>query len=290
MVFDPFDAYWLKRSVADMKGDLGDFDSCCAQAVEQLGSEVQPRGRSRYCAAFAREHSLISLGVETIFFVPFDVRRKRRAADTIDDFVEVARRFEAHYAAAAFAPLDHFSGELAACELDSPARRQSSSRLDQGFPNQRFDAAHEKDFDAPSEYRFASRSHAQPPADKPCRKDSSVVQHQQVSGAKVIRQLCEYRIDKLAARAIDHHQPRAIASRRGFLSDQVFGKIVMEIGNKHRLALDRRHLTARLVEPFRGLKQMIAMQQCGELRAEKHYDARQIYPGQQCHGRAYRAV
>jgi hypothetical protein len=121
VVLDSLDSHWLKRPVADVKSDLRDFDAATPQAVEQFRSEMQTCGWSGDGAPFARKYRLISLGVEAVFFVALDVRRKRRPADAIDDFVEVACCFKAHDTAAAFAPLEYFSGELAPGELNSRA-------------------------------------------------------------------------------------------------------------------------------------------------------------------------
>src|SRR2546427_20314 len=135
-------------------------------------------------ATFAREHSLIALGVEAVFFVALDVRRQRRAADAIDDFVKVTRGFKSNHSAAVLAPFDHFSSEFAPGEFNSRARQQGSAGSNQRFPYQRFLAAHKKDLDAPAQHRIASRRYPNAPANKPRWKDSRVVEDKQVARAK----------------------------------------------------------------------------------------------------------
>ena len=44
VIFDAVDADRLKSSQADMKRDLGGYNSALADAVENLGSEVQAGG------------------------------------------------------------------------------------------------------------------------------------------------------------------------------------------------------------------------------------------------------
>jgi hypothetical protein len=121
MIFDSLDSHRLKRSVTDVQGDLSDFDAAIADAIQQLRGEVQAGGRGRHGATLAGENGLIPLGIQAVFFISLDIRRQRRAADPIDDFVKVARCFEAHYTPAPFAPLDHFSCKLAAGELNAGA-------------------------------------------------------------------------------------------------------------------------------------------------------------------------
>src|SRR2546425_10311641 len=116
MVFDSVYSHRLKRAVTNMQSDFGDFDSTRAQAVKQFGSEMQSRGRRRNRAALASENGLIAFCVKAIFFIAFDVRRKRRPSDSINDFVEISGSFETHHATPEVAPLDHLSGELAAGE------------------------------------------------------------------------------------------------------------------------------------------------------------------------------
>jgi len=233
MVFDSVYSHRLKRAVTNMQSDLGDFDSTRAQAVKQLGSEMQSRSRRRNRAPLARKDGLIAFGVKAVFFIAFDVRRKRSAADTIYDLVEVSFSFETDHAAAEITPFDHLSGELAACELDSRAWQQRFARLYQRFPNQRLDATHEKNFDAPTKHRLAAHSLPDSSSDQPCRKDSRVVENEQVAGIEVIGQLRKHRIDKRTGCAIDDHQPRHISSLGGLLRDKALWKLVIKFRDKH---------------------------------------------------------
>jgi hypothetical protein len=233
MIFDSLDSHRLKRPVTDVQGDLDDFDAAIAEAIQQLRGEVQASGRGRYCATFAREDGLIPLGIQSVFFVSFDIRRQRGAADPIYDFVEVARCLEADDSAPPFAPLDHFSRKLASGELNAGTRHQRSSRLYKCFPYEWFDAADKKDLDAPAEHRLTSRSHPQATAYKPCRKYSSIVQHEQVTRSKMIRQRCENRIREVAACPVNDQQTGTLALSRRLLCDQLFWKNVIKIGDSH---------------------------------------------------------
>jgi hypothetical protein len=89
---------------------------------------------------------LVALCVEPILFVAFDVRRKRRAPDPVDDFIEVAVRFESHYSSAALSPMKHFGSEFASRKLDPRARQQDSTRLNQRLPNERLYTTNQKNF------------------------------------------------------------------------------------------------------------------------------------------------
>jgi hypothetical protein len=187
MVFDSLDSHRLKRPVSNMQRDLSDFDSALAQTVEQLRGEVKTGGGRSYRPSLAGKHGLIALGIQPVFLVPLDVRGKRRAADPIDNFVEVTRYFEANHSAASFAPFDNFSSEFAPRELDACARGQRSAGLHKRLPHKRLDSANKKNFDAPAEHRFASRRPAHSPAYQPCRKHAGVVEHKQVACSEMAR-------------------------------------------------------------------------------------------------------
>jgi hypothetical protein len=206
VVFHPFDSDRLKRTVADVEGDLGGFDAARGASLEKRRREVQTCCGCGDGTPLAREHRLITLGVEAVLFVAFYVWRQRCAANAIDDLVKVAIGFEANHAAARLAPVENFGGEFAPRELDPRAGQQSLPRANKRFPNKRLDSADEKDLYAPAEYRCASGGHADPPADQPGGKDAGVIQNKQITGTEMLGQLCEYRIGELAGCAIDYQQ------------------------------------------------------------------------------------
>src|SRR5690349_19687 len=146
MIFDPFDSYRLKRTVADTQCNLYYFNSALARPIKQLAREVQPRGRRCHCAALAGVHGLIARRIKPVFFVALDVRRQRRAAYAVYYLVEIAINLETNYAAAELAPLNHFCGELAARKFDSRPRQKRFARSNERFPDQRLQAIHKKNF------------------------------------------------------------------------------------------------------------------------------------------------
>jgi hypothetical protein len=204
VVLYPLDSDRLKSAVAHMQGELGGFDAPRGALREKLRSEVQPGGWRCNCSPLAREHRLIALGVQPIFFVALDVRRQRCAADAVDDLVKVAFGFEAYDAPARVAPLENFGSQLASRKLDSRAGKQCSPRPNQRFPYKRFDSADQKDFDTTAKDGRASRGHSQSPTNQPRGKHSSVVKHEQVAIAKMLGQLREDRVRKLARHPIDY--------------------------------------------------------------------------------------
>jgi len=163
--FDSLDSNRLKSAVADVQRDLRDLNAARSQPIEKRGRKVQAGGGRRYRASLASKDSLIAVGVEAIFFIPFDVGRQRRAADAIGDVVEVAVGFEANYPAAEIHPFHDFSGEFSAGELDARARQQRSSRLDQRLPDERLESTYKKHFDVPAQHGIAARSCSDSSAD-----------------------------------------------------------------------------------------------------------------------------
>jgi hypothetical protein len=164
-----------------VQGEFGRFDPARCALIEKLPREVQSGGGRGDGASLAREHSLIALGVEAIFFVSFDVWRQWGPAYAVDDLVKVAVDFEANHSAARLPPVEHFGRKLSTRELDSRAREQRSSRTHQRFPNEWLDSADQKDLDASAGDRLASRSHAKPAPDQPRGKNASVIQNKQIA-------------------------------------------------------------------------------------------------------------
>src|SRR5262245_53906234 len=86
MIFDAFDAHWLKGAVANVQGDLRKVHAPKPQRVDERGWEMQTSSRRRNRPAAPREYGLIPVAILPAIF-SLDVRRQRNVADRIDGLV-----------------------------------------------------------------------------------------------------------------------------------------------------------------------------------------------------------
>jgi len=68
MIFDVLYADGLKSSQADVQGDLGNFDSALANALENFGSEVQAGGGRGYRPSRSCVNRLVAVAVMGLVF------------------------------------------------------------------------------------------------------------------------------------------------------------------------------------------------------------------------------
>src|SRR4029079_17738492 len=87
MIFDPFDADWLKRAVADVQRDLYTSSAAGFKRRDESRVEMESCGRRRYRACFAREHRLISIAIRGAVGT-LDVRRQRHVPDRVDRCID----------------------------------------------------------------------------------------------------------------------------------------------------------------------------------------------------------
>jgi hypothetical protein len=69
---------------------------------------------------------------------------------------------------------------------------------------------------------------------QPGGKHSSVVEDQEIRGSQEIWEIEKVAIREAATRFLHVQHPRCRAIRKGFLRDQVVGKMVVEVGNLHQ--------------------------------------------------------
>ncbi len=180
---------------------------------------MQTGCRRGNCPAFTREDGLITLLIQTIFAVAFNVRRQRRAADLINDGIEFTVATETNQAATTGAPFDHFGSQSAVGKFGLRAFAHRFAGPHQSLPNERRDLSHEEDLDPRACLPGAIRHLSQAMADESCGKDTRVIEDQQIRRPQKIRQPIEDRIGEGAARAIDHEQARGVALGSRFLRD-----------------------------------------------------------------------
>ena len=77
-------------------------------------------------------------------------------------------------------------------------------------------------------------------AEKPRRQDTAVVQHQQIIGAEKLRKIPKAAVFPSIAVAIYVQHARVRAIREWMLGNQLFGKVVLEVGNQHRSIMTER--------------------------------------------------
>ena len=218
----------------------GPADVALAQALDELGREVQP-GRGRGRRAFpARVHRLVQLLVAGVVA---DVGRQRRVPHGVQGLVQRSqRRGKPRHALAALAvagPIDdlggkhHVPGGVGEIHHGPSARLQALARPHEHLPEghavrARFRAS-----------ALAQQKHLGRPARAPLgteqarRHDPRLVGHEQIPRPQVVDDVLEDAIFHFPASAIHHEQPALVTHGRRLLSNQFFGQVVVEIIGSH---------------------------------------------------------
>ncbi len=191
VIFDAPDANGLKSPEADVKSDLGGFDSTLTDALENFRGEVKAGGGSGDGAARIGIDGLITIAV-TRRIGAGDVGRERDVADAIEGGEEICDRLEADAALAKFCARQNFGLQFVmVAEEEVLAYADFAAGTDEAFPviglggelasEQHFDAAVKKI--AGSGIMRADRlsASASAAAVKPGGKDASVVEHDQIA-------------------------------------------------------------------------------------------------------------
>jgi hypothetical protein len=137
-----------------------------------------------------------------------------------------------------------FSKEQGFADTDLP------SRTHQAFPRVWMlgELAGEQDFDSSPQkisgrgiaIAHGLRPRSSAPPVQPCGKDAGVVENDQIRGAKQFGKIVELPIVHAAALpgcTVQMQQARGRAVLKRHLRDQLFGKVVMEIGDQHAFRL-----------------------------------------------------
>ena len=208
MLLNCLRAHWLERAVADVKRDLGTLNATAGERVQQLLREVQS-GRRRGDRPFHRRvNGLIALAVHGSIRA-FDVRRQRNVTERVDQRVDArASRLgpESDQASPEKLPLDDLGDERSGVSFEPHASTfaQLLTGVHESVPQLSivallFSSCEQKTFDHPAGIHSAP--------EKPRRKYSGVVGHEQVAGAQEIGQIAEAAVLGPAVETIQHHQP-----------------------------------------------------------------------------------
>jgi hypothetical protein len=68
-------------------------------------------------------------------------------------------------------------------------------------------------------------------------KDAGIIEDEQIAGLKQVREIAELAVGILAAGSLEVQHAGGIANGGGFLGDEFFGKMEVEVGNQHGVRL-----------------------------------------------------
>jgi hypothetical protein len=222
VIFYGFGPDRLERPVTHVQQDFAYFHPPALQPVEDLGRKVEPSGRGRDRPRVTGVDRLIAqpvLGRKRTGGTAY-VWRKRRFAYLFEPGRQVQIAFESQQAQRAFSHVDDAGLKIAYLQLLAAGSLAPGSQKRQpmisGFsPNQ-------KDLDLflfPRPVRSQAR-----------RKDTGVVDDQEVSGIEDFRKLPEDAMLPGAGVPVDHHHAGFIARGKRMLRDEPLGQFEIEVG------------------------------------------------------------
>src|SRR5579864_8798348 len=134
-----------------------DFQTLCAEAVENLRGEMQPGGRSGDSAGLLCENSLVALAVGGLIGA-INVRRQRHVAQAFERGVEVLPGMKVECTLSEFSAADDFRFQLALAKHHALTGGQLPSGMNQRFPSVRLQLTSQQDFDwRAQEFALGSR-------------------------------------------------------------------------------------------------------------------------------------
>src|SRR6267378_1619913 len=83
MILDAVDAHRLKSAVAHVERDCSDLYAARRESGQEIGGEVQSRGRGGDGAARARKDRLIAIAIG-LAVIALDVRRQRHMTNSVN--------------------------------------------------------------------------------------------------------------------------------------------------------------------------------------------------------------
>lgn len=237
----------LERSQTDMEGDLGGVDSPGADARKNFGSEVEAGGGGRNRSALVSVDGLIAFAVGWRIFTG-NVGRERNMSYLVNAREEIVDRIEPD---AAFS--ERSASENLGAEFVALAEEQLFANVDlaagtyQAFPfiGILLQLTSEENFD-PSAKEVpgggvtraqALRLKTGAASVKTRRKNSGVVENQEIVGAEKIGEITKLPIVKYPHVGRKMQETRGRAVRQGLLRDQFGRQFVIEIGDEHAFRL-----------------------------------------------------
>ena len=204
----------------DVQHDRHDGDALFANAVEQLGCEMQPRRRRSRTALLLGVDRLIAAAVLEFFG---NIGRQRHTADFVKQRVNFgAARRKGHDAVALLDDVGDFAREQSAAEDKFPAELRLFARTHQRLPRAVAAAAQKEKFDrAVGFFRVCPV--------KPRGNDLGIVNHQNVLGTEVVDDVVKMLMLDFPAFAVNDHQPRGVARLCGVLRDLVLRQLIKKV-------------------------------------------------------------
>ena len=262
MIFDAIHANRLKSPQTNVEGDLGGFDATLADAVEDFWSEVEASGGSRDRSILLGINGLVAMEIARRIGAG-DVRRKRDVADAAESGEEVvlavvfvmvifvifsSKRLKSDAAFAKVGAGENIGLQFVMLpEKKAFADADLASGANQALPiiRVRRKLAREQDLNASLQKvacRRIVRAHglrasAFAAAVKTGRKDAGVVENDEIAGAQQVREIAEQAIRVLAAGSLKMQHAGAVAGGEGFLGNEFFGEMKVEVGDQHRARL-----------------------------------------------------
>ena len=244
---------------ADLELDGLEAHALLLDALDELGREMQARGRSR--SAMLLLHGVDGLVLLGIALVIGDIGRQRHVARSVDRLVERAQgavgvlpdRLEAHQAPAAAIVDELEDGRAqhdrsplgrqgaAGAVLDLGTGLQALARVHQALPHD----PHRIDVLAAIQQQGLRRAARRLPADQARRHDTGLVRDQHVARLQVIDDIAEDAVVDGAVAAMEHEQAARIAGFGGRLGDQLIGQVVIKVIGTHLRSSQQIVLTSR---------------------------------------------
>ena len=139
VLLDNVDTDGLEGAEADVQSDFRDLDAAGADAVEDLGSEMQSCGGSCNRAERLGVNRLVLFAIKRRVGT-IDVRWKGNVSDALEDAEEISDRIETQMAFAECGTIDDFGyevmrlGRSIAAEVNMFADAELAAGMDEGLP------------------------------------------------------------------------------------------------------------------------------------------------------------
>lgn len=247
VIFDFIDTHRLECAEADVEGDLGGFDSAVADAGDDFGSEVESGSGGGDGAAFAGIDGLVAVAVGGGIRTD-DVGRKRNVADVFHLGKKILCGGEADVALSELAAGDDFGLKfIVVAEVELLADCDLAAGTDETLPvvGLALELASEEDFNASLEKvatggiaraeRLGLESGAAPIEAR--GEDARIVEDKEIGGAEEVGEIAELAVFEVAGRRGEMEKAGGGAVFQRLLCDEVFGKMVIEIGDEHGIRL-----------------------------------------------------
>ena len=231
-VFDAVYADGLEGAEADVECDVGGLDAALPEGFQNLWREVEAGGGRGDGAGLLGVDGLVALAVFWAVFA-MDVGRERHVADAVEGGVEVGDWLEADGTLAVFAVGDDFCLEAAVAKADDFSGEDFAAGADEGEPFPLGELLGEHDLDAAGGVMAGLGMEAGALAVKARGYDPGVVEDEEVAGLEEGGKVAEVAVGEGSGGAVEGEHARGGAVGEGFLRDEFFGEMEIEIGDEH---------------------------------------------------------